>query len=164
MADDTKKDIALDQDGCAQAFQLPHFEIDITERWFIATMVEGCGESDGKVGVVYRHRISGRPLVILYKADANHYYTLFFQLTPGHTVKIEVPLVSAEKNITDYIQEVDALYKGGTMEQVPEDQCQPLQERVLSQILKVNAPPTPLVTKERVIVKGKRRAKGADKK
>jgi hypothetical protein len=157
-ADDVRKDVALDHDQCAQQSQMPHFDVDIRERWFIASTIEGSGVSQGKNGVIYRHRLSGRPIVILYHPTEG--YTLFFQWTTTLIVNIHVPVEEASRNIPDYLDSVHQQYISGSMEQVPEELCQQVQEYVVGEILRVTEQ-SPQSSEgemkvERVVVKARR--------
>jgi hypothetical protein len=64
QADGTRREVALEQEAQTQRCQFPHFELDIEHEWFITDVVQG------GCGVVYRHRATGRPLLImLYESE-----------------------------------------------------------------------------------------------
>jgi hypothetical protein len=154
-ADEVVKSVALDQDSHTQVYRFPHFDVDEAE-WFVSDTI-----AMGEVGegLIYRHRHSGRPLVIVYSETQRH-YVLYFQVTPDLPIGTRVLLERASEAVPVYIDQISDRYAAPPLGEIPERECDAVQTLFLDQLRSVEPAKEVVMatpTVERVIVRAKRR-------
>lgn len=97
----TNKNVASDDEYHRQNSQFEHFVVDIDCVWFISHVADG-------VAVVYQHRSSLRPLVIIKDEDL---YTIHSQISECENIMNIFNISTAGDKIPSYLTLIDHMYE-----------------------------------------------------
>lgn len=153
--DDVPKEVELENEKQDQQFRFSEFDVD-TRQWFATTLLH---DEQGSCGWCYRHRYTGRPMVLVLSV-ATCQYTLYYQTLAEYGTSI-VGMTThkdcARDILPEQLGEVAILYSKTLGPVFGESEAsEDAEEAYFLSLIDPSRDTTTQSTQERVIVKGKR--------